>query len=340
MKLFKNIIVTVMCILLIGAMGVIATSQTKSSGGENVTLRLAHGQAQDSLVAKSVSNLESVLKENDNMNMGLEIYPSGVLGSEKDMIELVKAGVLDMAKVSATALDQFNNYYSIFALPYIFTSEEHYYNAMENSDAVQEIFNSSKDDGFIAIGWYASGARNVYTKSEGPVESPADLKGKKFRVQESPTSMEMIELMGGSPVPMAGSESYTALQQGIIDGAENTELVLTVDKHGEIVSSYTYTEHQSSPDIFIISTATWENLSEEQQQFLLDSLKDLNEDYKVLYQEMIADARKEAEGMGVKFYDIDKTPFIEAVQPMHKDFQEKGDKYAEFYQDIQKYAEE
>lgn len=337
MKTLKKVFVILLCCIFVGSVFTIAFSKVNAAQDSAITLRLSHGQASSSMVAKSVSKLTEKLQSNEDMKLNLEIYSSGVLGSEKDMIELVKAGVLDMAKVSATAMGQFDNYYSIFALPYAFTGTEHYYRAMENSEAVKEIFNNNKDRGFMAIGWYASGARNIYTKAEGPAKGPADLKGKKFRVQESSTSMKMIESMGGSPVPMTASETYTALQQNVIDGAENTELALSVDKHGELASSYTYTEHQYSPDVYIISTDTWNKLSKDQQDFLVESLKDLNEDYKVLYQEMILDARKQAEGMGVKFYTIDKKPFIDAVQPMHAAFKAKGEDYAKFYDDIQKY---
>ncbi|HCW53549.1 MAG TPA: C4-dicarboxylate ABC transporter [Clostridium sp.] len=335
MKTLKKIFVLIVCCLFIGSLGTIAFAQVKNVENSKTKLKIAHGQAKDSLIGKSLNDVADNLSNNSNFDV--EVYTSGVLGSEKDMIELVKAGVLDMAKVSATALGQFDDYYSIFALPYLFTGTEHYYNAMDNSEAIQEIFTRDKDKGYMAIGWYASGARNVYKKEEGPVKGPEDMKGKKFRVQESSTSMKMIELMGGAPVPMSASETYTAMQQNVIDGAENTEMALTVDKHGELAKSYTYTEHQYSPDIVIISSKYWDSLNEEQQSAIKEALKESNEQYKKDYVETIEDATKEAEGMGVTFYKIDKTPFIEAVQPMHQDFKDKGEKYKEYYEDIQQY---
>lgn len=160
-----------------------------------------------------------------------------------------------------------------------------------------------------------------------------------MRAMVSSTSMEMIELMGGSPVPMASSETYTSLQQGIVDGAENTELALTVDKHEEIVKSYTYTEHQYSPDIYIISTKVWDSLSKEQQEYLKECLVKLNENFVSKYQQMMDDAIEEAQENGVTVYrDIDKSKFIEAVQPMHEAFESKGDACKSLYEDIQKYA--
>ena len=157
----------------------------------------------------------------------------------------------------------------------------------------------------------------------------------------SSASTEMISLMGGSPVPMSASETYTSLQQGIVDGAENTELALTVDKHEEIVKSYTYTEHQYTPDIYIISTKVWDKLSKEQQDYLKECFVKLNENFVAKYNQMMDEAMEEAESYGVTVYrDIDKSAFIEAVQPMHEAYESKGEASEVLYQDIQKYGKE
>ena len=152
--------------------------------------------------------------------------------------------------------------------------------------------------------------------------------------------MDMIERMGGSPVPMASGETYSSLQQGIVDGAENTELALTVDGHQDLVSSYTYTEHQYSPDIYIISTKTWNRLTDGQKELLVTSIQKANENFKSLYNSMMEEAIEEAESNGVHVYrDIDKTAFIEAVQPIHEEYCSRGETYKALYDDIQKYAQ-
>lgn len=311
-----------------------------SSSGETLELRLAHNQADGSEIADSIAKISQYVDESPEAGLKVSIYPSGVLGTEKEEIEMVKAGILDMAKVSSNTLGQFKDEYSIFAIPYLFQSQEHYYNACENSEKVKELFNSTADDGYIAIGYYANGSRNFYLKNDVVCDSPDVLKGKKIRAMQSTTSMEMIELMGGSPVPMASGETYSALQQGIVDGAENTELALTVDGHEDLVKSYTYTEHQYSPDIYIISTKTWNRLTKEQQDVLVSSIQKANEDFKQLYNGMMEEAIAEAQEHGVHIYrDIDKTAFIEAVQPIHQEFCAKGESYKALYDDIQKYAQ-
>ena len=299
MKGMKKTIGIVLVIALI-AVGIYTFVAVKSeTSSEKVQLRMAHGQAADSEIGETIEYLSDLAAEDSSKNLEVDIYPSGVLGAEPSTVEMVQAGVLDMAKVSANTLGQFDERYSIFSLPYLFRNQEHYYNAMANSEGIQELFESTRDKGYIAIGYYANGARNYYLKEDKAVTDPSVLKGKKIRAMVSSTSMEMIELMGGSPVPMASSETYTSLQQGIVDGAENTELALTVDKHEEIVKSYTYTEHQYSPDIYIISTKVWDSLSKEQQEYLKECLVKLNENFVSKYQQMMDDAIEEAQENGL-----------------------------------------
>ncbi len=340
MKGMKKIIgAGIVAVLAVIAVYTFVAVKTENSS-DKVQLRLAHGQAADSEIGETIDYLTDLVAEDDSMNMEVTMYPSGVLGSETSLVEMVQAGILDMAKVSANTLGQFEDNYGVFSLPYLFVDQEHYYEAMASSKEIQNLFESTRDKGYIAIGYYANGARNFYMVDDIAVTDPSVLKGKKIRAMVSSTSMEMIELMGGSPVSMASSETYTSLQQGIVDGAENTELALTVDKHEEIVKSYTYTEHQYSPDIYIISTKTWDSLSPEQQDYLRECLVKLNDNFVSKYNQMMEDAIEEAEGEGVTVYrDIDKTAFIEAVQPMHEEFEAKGDDYKALYEDIQSCAD-
>lgn len=341
MKPKSKLILTAVVAALVIIGGYTFFTVSSSFGSDKFQLRLAHGQAGNSEIGGTIAYLSDLVAEDESKGMEVSIYPGGVLGSETAMIELVQAGVLDMAKISANTLGQFDDRYTIFSLPYLFVSQEHYYNAMANSQVIRELFNATEDAGYIAIGYYCNGSRNFYLKDDVPVTDPSVLKGKKIRSMVSSTSMDMIEAMGGSPVPMSSSETYTSLQQGIVDGAENTELALTVDKHEEIVRSYTYTEHQYTPDIYVISTKTWNRLTEDQKNYLLDCFVKLNDNFVQKYNDMMDEAMVEAQSYGVKVYrDIDKTAFIDAVQPIHADFLAKGAEYTALYEDIQKYAEE
>lgn len=265
------------------------------------------------------------------------VYPNGQLGDDSAMVQLVKAGVLDVAKVSAGTLEQFNPAYSIFSVPYVFQSTAHYFNTMNNSEAVQEIFNSTRDDGFIAIGWFDSGARSIYTTKEGPVESPKGLNGLKIRTMNSPTSVEMINNMGGSATPMSSGEVYTSLQQGILDGAENNETVLVDDGHGEVCKSYTYTQHQYLPDIVIMSIETYDSMTEEERQIVYDAMKEAWQAHENEWLQVVERNKEGAKEMGVQFYEIDKTPFIEACKPQQDAFCAQSEDNARYFADFQSY---
>ncbi|WP_036609892.1 TRAP transporter substrate-binding protein [Oribacterium sp. P6A1] len=322
---------------LIAAGGTFISVKASDFSG-NTQLKLAHNQQDGSEIADTIAKFSDFTEKDSGGDLSIKIYPSGQLGSETEEVEMVQAGILDMAKVSSNTLGQFDNRYAIFALPYLFTSQEHYYEAMEKSEAVKKLFESTADQGFIAIGYYANGSRNYYLKKDVCVDDPSDLQGMKIRSMVSTTSMGMIEAMGATPVPMSSSETYSALQQGIVDGAENTELALTVNGHEDLVSSYTYTEHQYSPDIYIISTKTWNSLSDDEKKALQKALSETNDNFKAVYNDMMDSAIEEAKEHGVNIYkDIDKTAFIEAVQPIHEEYKSQGNEYKALYDDIELY---
>lgn len=238
MKAYKKIIGTAfvaVCLIIV----IVTFIKVKGiNSSDKLVLQLAHNQSAGSEIADSIAKVSDFAAKESGDEVNIKIFASGVLGTEKEEIEMVKAGIIDMAKVSSNTLGQFDDRYAIFAIPYLFKNQEHYYNAMENSEAVKELFADTADDGYIAVGYYANGARNFYLKDDVPVTDTSVLSGKKIRSMPSSTSMDMIEKMGGTPVPMAASETYASLQQGVVDGAENTELALTVDGHEDLVKVF------------------------------------------------------------------------------------------------------
>lgn len=183
------------------AVAVTFVSVVSANSTGKVEIRLAHNQSAGSEIADSIAKFAEFTAEDESKNLNVNIYASGVLGTEKEEIEMVQAGILDMAKVSSNTLGQFADEYAIFAVPYLFVDQDHYYTAMEKSEKVQELFRSTADDGFIAIGYYANGSRNFYLKEDVACTDPSVLKGKKIRSMPSSTSMDMISYMGGSRYP-------------------------------------------------------------------------------------------------------------------------------------------
>ena len=150
------------------------------------------------------------------------------------------------------------------------------YPSMDDPAITGPIFDSTKKAGFEAVTWIDAGTRNFYTVST-PINSPADLKGLKIRVQQSPTNVEMMRLLGGSATPMGFGEVYTALQSKIIDGAENNEMALTSNGHGDVCKFYSYDMHQMIPDILIGNCAFLDGLSPEDRAVFEEGFQVVNQ---------------------------------------------------------------
>ena len=274
-----------------------------------------------------------LLYEKTNGEMEVQYFPDEQLGGERELIELTQTGAIDMTKVSGSALEGFSDIYSIFSIPYLFDDEEHYFNVLEDEDFMDAVYHSTEDQGMVGLTYYDSGSRNFYM-TDGPVEEPDDIKGKKVRVMESEIAIRMVKLLGGSPTPMGSDEVYTSLQQGIIDGAENNEFVLVTAGHGGATKYYSYDEHTRVPDMVIINEETLENLTEEQREAVHEAAEESTEFQKEVWEEYVDEEKEQAkEEYDVEFNDVDKEPFQEAVQPIHEEF-EKDEKFGKFYKKI------
>jgi len=310
------LLVTVSIIAACGS----ADNENNNDSAKAEELTLAHNLSEDHPVHKGLEHFAEKANEYTDGALSFDILPNGVLGDEKEVIEQLQSGSVEMTRVSAGALESFADEYSILSLPYIFTSNDHYHNVM-TSDVVAPIYESTKDDGFIALTYYDSGSRSFYTKDKAIME-PEDLEGLKIRVMDSPTAIKMIELLGGTPTSLPYGEVYTGLQQGVIDGAESNSTALTVGKHGEVAKVFSENEHTRIPDILIINNEVWEGLSEEQQDGLRKAAEESTEYQIELWEEEIANSVDEAKEMGVEFYEPELEPFIEKVQPLHDEFSE------------------
>ncbi|MEW9670559.1 TRAP transporter substrate-binding protein [Ammoniphilus sp. 3BR4] len=305
-----------------------AAETGKGTEEKEQTLKLAHNLSEDHPVHIALSDFSKKVEEKSGGKMKVQIFANGVLGAEKEVLEQLQGGAVDMTKVSAAALENFAPEYAVFSVPYLFVSKDHFYKSME-SEAVQKLYGANKDKGFVGLTYYDSGARSFYTKGKA-IKTPDDLKGLKIRVQDSPTAIKMVELLGGNPTPMAYGEVYTALQSGVIDGAESNETALTTGKHGEVAKDFSLNEHTMIPDVLVISSNTWDKLSPEQQKILNEAAKSSTEYQKELWNKAIQEARTEAESkMSVKFHEVDKAPFIEKVKPMHDEYSKKDPKVKE-----------
>ena len=208
---------------------------------------------------------------------------------------------------------------------------------MDDETITDPIFESTKKAGFTAVTWLDAGTRNFYTV-DTTIYSPADLKGLKIRVQQSPTNIEMMRLLGGSATPMGLGEVYTSLQSNIIDGAENNEMALTDNGHGDVCKFYSYDMHQMVPDILIGNNVLIEEMPEEERVIFEAGYDLINQVQREEWVKAIEKAKDKAENeQGVQFIYPDQTPFVEACIPLHTSVLENNPDIQPMYDAIQVY---
>ncbi|TXE12164.1 TRAP transporter substrate-binding protein [Algoriphagus aquimarinus] len=295
---------------------VFSVSSCKGPSSKRI-IKLGHGLGVTHPVHEAMLYLAKKVEEKSGGEMVVKIYPNQQLGSERELVELLQIGSLGMTKVSSAALEGFAPTMQVFGMPYLFRDDAHQLSVLQGEIGKKLLLDPQK---YLLRGlcYYDSGKRSFYTKDK-PVESPADLAGLKIRVMESNTASNMVKSLGGSPTPVSYGELYTALQQGIVDGAENNAPSLYTSKHYEVCKFYSIDEHTALPDVMIVSTKVWESLSEQQQKWLQEAADEsATYEYKI-WAEATAESLRELEKAGVTISYPDKEPFRAAVESMYTD---------------------
>lgn len=281
-------------------------------------LKIGHGLDQSHPVHKAMLYLAERAKEKSNGTLQISVYPSQQLGTERECLELLQIGSLAMTKVSCSVIEGFVPIFKVFSLPYIFRSEEHKFNVFEG-EVGRDLLLSPQKYWLRGLCFYDAGSRSFYTKDK-PINTPADLTGLKIRTQESATSVKLVNALGGSATPISWGELYTALQQGVVDGAENNPPSFYLSRHYEVCKYYSIDEHTSVPDVLVISTVVWNDLTEQEQKWIQEAADESYLYQKKLWQESTMESLKAVEAAGVEVIYPDKAPFIEKVQPMLEEY--------------------
>src|SRR5690606_3302501 len=228
-------------------------------------------------------------------------------------------GSLDMTKVSAGVMENFAPKMKVFGLPFLFRDREHSFKVLDGPIG-QELLDEATQFWLKGLCYYDAGSRSFYTKDH-PIKTPEDLKGQKIRVMESATSMAMVQSLGGSPTPIAWGELYTALQQGVVDGAENNPPSFYLSRHYEVCKYYSIDEHTMLPDILVVGTHLWDKLTPQEQKWLQEAATRSVEDQRELWANSEKEALDAVKEAGVQINYPDKAPFIEAVQNIYDQYQ-------------------
>ena len=287
---------------------------------EGEVLKLAHGLDPSHPVHQAMVYMADRCKEISNGKLSIDIYPSGQLGSEQQCVELLQIGSLAITKVSAAVMESFTEDFKVLGLPYVFRSKEHSFKVLDG-EIGDELLLSTEPFWIRGLCFFDAGSRSFYT-IDTPINHPDDLKGLKIRVMKSITAMEMVKAQGGSPTPISWGELYTALQSGVVDGAENNPPSFYTSHHYEVCKYYCLNEHTMVPDVLIIGQKAWEKLSEQERTWLQQAADESVPVQRELWAASEKESLEIVEEAGVTIIYPDKEPFSQKVTELLESYQE------------------
>ena len=297
-----------------------------------IYLALAHNMAEDHAVNVALTQWAEDVYEKSNGSIEIEIFFGGTLGSETECLQQVQAGTLEMTKVSAGSLGDFATEWNCLSVPYVFNDRDHLYNVM-NGEIAQDLYMLTEDQGFIGMTWLESGVRCFYTKTTA-IRTPADLAGLQIRTMQSQMAIAMMNALGASSTAQSYSEAITAMSTGVIDGAENN--VTALRDFIDCTGYYCYDEHTMIPDIVVISTNAWNQMTDNQKEIMRSTALDMTANYRQLWADFEQEVIDLANEKGIEFVtDVDKEAFQEACAPIYEDLAANSPSTYEFVERIQ-----
>lgn len=303
-------------------------------GGVRI-LKLGHGLDTSHPVHAAMIYMAERVEEKSDGAVKIQVYPNQQLGSERELVELLQIGSLAMTKVSTAAMEGFAPEIKVLSQPYLFRDDEHQLKVLQGPIG-KDLLAAGEKYWFKGLCFYDAGKRSFYTKAK-PVENPEDIKGLKIRVMESPTAVRLIQSFGGSPTPVSFGELYTALQQGIVDGAENNPPSLLTSRHYEVCKFYSLNEHTAVPDMMIVSTKVWERLSDQEKQWLQEAADESATYQYKLWAESVEESMRILQEAGVEVSYPDKEPFRKAVESVYEALKVNDPEMYELVEKIRSY---
>jgi tripartite ATP-independent transporter DctP family solute receptor len=280
--------------------------------------RAADTHPMDYPTVQGVLYMAKLIEQRSNGRHTIKMYPSSQLGQEKDTIEQTKFGALDLNRVN---MGPFNNIVpetNVPGLPFVFRSVDHMRKVMDGPIG-DEILQAFEAHGFVGLAYYDSGARSFYNTKKA-INSPADMKGMKIRVQQSDLFVDLVKALGANPTPMPYGEVYTSLKTGVIDGAENNWPSYESSKHYEVAKFYTLNQHSMSPEVLVMSKKVFDALSPEDQKLFKQAAKDSVGEMRKLWDAREQKAEALVKAAGSQVNSVDKAPFIDAMRPVYEKY--------------------
>jgi tripartite ATP-independent transporter DctP family solute receptor len=317
---------------LLAAAALCAALPFSAGAADTIVMKAAdvHPAGYPNVVA--IENMGKKLSAATNGRITFQMFPGGVLGGEKEMIEQTQVGAIQILRTSLGPLGPVVPEVNVFNLPFVFRNEAHM-RAVIDGPIGQELLDkiTASPARLVGLGFMDGGTRNLYTKK--PVRRPEDLKGQKIRMMGNPLFVDTMNAMGGNGISMGYGEVFTALQTGIIDGAENNPPSLFTANHYQAGAKYyTLTNHLIIPEIFVMSKVTWDKLSKEDQALVKKYAREAQFEQRALWDKSVAEYTAKLKAAGVEFIPIDTKPFYDATAPVRAKY---GSQHADLIKRIE-----
>jgi tripartite ATP-independent transporter DctP family solute receptor len=293
------------------------TSSSSKVSAAPIVMRLAETHPQDYPTTKGDYEFARLVKERSNGRIVVEVFHSKQLGEEAAVIEQVQLGAIDMTRVSISAVSSFVRDLDAFQLPYLYRDAAHMWKVLDGPIG-QEILKKHEAFNFVGVGWFESGSRNFYTKKQ--VKTVGDLKGMKIRVQQAPLMVGMVQALGAVATPLPYGEVYSALQTGVVDGAENNWPSYLTTSHFEVAKYWISDEHTRVPEITVGSKKIFDKLSKEDYALILKAMKDAQPYQFKLWVDFEKVAEKAVRDRGSIITEVspqEKQKFMDAMKPVY-----------------------
>ncbi len=305
-------------LLLAGLVGMTALATVASTASAQTTLRSTDIHPDGYPTVEAVKHIGKLLEERTKGKYKINMFHSGQLGTEKDTIEQTRFGVIDLNRINMAPFNNLIPATNIPSLPFIFRSVEHMRKVMDGPIGESILKEFEKHD-LVGLAFYDSGSRSFYN-SKRPITKPDDMKGLKIRVQQSDMFVALVSALGANATPMAFGEVYSALQTGVIDGAENNWPSYDSTKHFEVSKFYSTTEHSLSPEVLVMSKRSFDKMSKEEQDILKVAAKESVKVMRDLWDAREKSSEAKVKAGGAVVNTVDKKPFIDAMKPVYDRF--------------------
>jgi len=283
-----------------------------------VTLRAADVHPDGYPTIEGVKFMGKLVEERTSGRIKIQMFHSRQLGDEKDTLEQTRFGVIDITRVNTAPLNNLVPETLVVGLPFVFRDTAHMHKVMDGPIG-EDIGKATLNHGLVTLCYYDSGARSFYTRAR-PVPTPAELKGLKVRVQQSDMWVALMRAFGANATPLPYGEVYSALQTGVVDGAENNIPSYVTARHYEVAKFYTRTEHSLSPEILAMSKRSFDKLSKADQDIIRQAAGESVPEMRKRWFAMEDTAAKQATEGGSTIVPADKKAYEALVQPVYDQF--------------------